>query len=174
MRIVITAGVAAALGLAGAGVLGVATAEAPTTSAARTVSVQGVSTESISQSATAAAANAVYRQGMTDAVADGLGKAQLLASAAGAALGPVQSVVEDGGYISCGGEAEYLGEQPDFGASTIAVSPGARATPVLSRPAPAARPVVKHHKRHKRPAAKKANVAACTLRAQVSLAYSLS
>jgi hypothetical protein len=173
MRIAITAIVATALGLASAGVLGVATAEAPTTSVVRTVGVQGVATESISQTASAAAANAAYHQGMMDAVGDGLAKAQLLAGKAGAALGPVQSIVENGGYISCAGEAEYLGEQPDFGSSTLAASPGGP-IPAATRPAPvAAKPLVKHHKTHKRPAAKKANVATCTLWAQVSLAYSL-
>ena len=67
------------------------------------------------QSANTSTAQAVYRQGMGDAVADGLAKAQFLAGKLATPLGAVQSVVEEGGYISCPGEAEYLGSQPDFG-----------------------------------------------------------
>src|SRR2546430_6175326 len=125
MRVGITAALAAAGGLVATGMLGVATAEAPTSSSAlRTVSVQGVASEAIDQSANTSTAQAVYRQGMADAIADGLAKAQFLAGKVATPLGAVQSVVEEGGYISCPGETEYLGAQPDFGTAT---GPGAAA-----------------------------------------------
>ncbi len=175
MRNVVAATVAAVAGLIAVGMLGVATAEAPTSTPQRTVSVQGVAIEVIDQSASTAVANAVYRQGMADAVNDGLSKAQFLAGKTGANLGAVQSVAEDGGYISCPEGIEYRGEQPDFGSPSLSVSSGLRAG--ASRPASAlAKPVGngrKHRKRRKGPAAKKANVATCTLSAQVSLSYAL-
>ena len=175
MRVVIAATLAAAGGLLAASMLGVATAEAPTTSPPRTASVQGVATEAIDQSATATTATAVYRHGMADAVSDGLTKAQFLASKTGATLGPVQSVVEDGGYITCAANVEYLGEQPDFGSTGVSISASgvragsARPTPLPVRHKPAAK-----RRRHRRsPAAKKASLPTCTLSTQVSLAYAL-
>jgi hypothetical protein len=182
MRIVIAATVAAAGGLVAAGVLGVATAETPTLPPPRTVSVQGVATEAISQSASAAVATAVYRQGMADAVTDGQAKAQFLASKVGATLGPVQSMVEGGGYIGCAGgnesgNVEYQGEQPDFGSSGVSISATGVSTGVATpRAVPVVhKPVVKHRKsRRKSPTAKKAATAACTLSTQVSLLYTLS
>jgi hypothetical protein len=176
MRIAIAASVAATAGLIAAGMLGVATAEAPTSSPARTVNVEGVATEAISQSATAAAATAVYRQGMTDAVSDGIAKAQFLASKVGATLGAAQAVVEGGGYISCVGEAEYLGEQPDFGSPGVSIPQSGVTAPAVRRGAAPAvgRPLRKHRKRRKTPTAKKATVSTCSLSTQVSLSYALS
>lgn len=172
MRLAITATFVAAAALFAASVLGVAIAEGPSSSAPRTVSVQGVATEAIDQRASASVANSVYRRGMSDAVTDGVEKAQFLASKVGANLGPVQSVVEGGGYITCGDETEYLGEQPDFGSpggsvQTLARAPAKRSAPLSGRAAP------RRHRRHKKPAAKKANVPTCTLSTQVSLAYAL-
>ena len=117
MRVPIAATAATAAALVAASMLGVASAEAPTSSPVRTVSVEGVSIAPISQTADAASATAAYRAGMAAAVADGQSKAEFLASKVGASLGPAQSVVEGGGYISCVGteEAEYQGAQPDFG-----------------------------------------------------------
>jgi hypothetical protein len=172
MRVGITATLAAAGGLLVAGTLGVATAEAPTSpSPPRTVSVQGVASEAIDQSAATSTAQGVYRQGMADAIADGLGKAQFLASKVGAPLGAVQSVVEQGGYISCPGEAEYLGAQPDFGTASGPVSAGApvRAGARLRRPSHAR---AKRRKHRATPIAKAGGVT-CTLYTQVSLAYLL-
>jgi hypothetical protein len=162
-----------------AGALGVATAEAPTGTSSRTVSVQGVAIEAIDQSASASVATAVYRQGMGDAIADGLSKAQFLASRAGVGLGPVQSVTEDGGFIECPGETEYAGAQPDFGSGrTAIVAPALEAQSSAGSPAVKARPAhppARHRRRHaRRPAAKKANVTGCTLTANVSLVYALS
>jgi hypothetical protein len=176
MRIAIAASAAATAALIAAGMLGVATAEAPTSTPVRTVSVEGVATESIGQSATAAAATAVYRQGMTDAVSDGLAKAQFLASKVGATLGVAQSVVEGGGYITCVGEAEYLGEQPDFGSPGVSIPQSGVTAPAVRRAAAPAvgGPLVKHRKRRKTPAAKKATVSTCSLSTQVSLSYALS
>jgi hypothetical protein len=155
--------------------LGVATAEAPTSSPIRAVSVEGVATESIGQSATAADATAVYRQGMTDAVSDGLAKAQFLASKVGATLGAAQSVVEGGGYISCVGEAEYLGEQPDFGSPVVSIPQSGVTAPAARHVgAPAVgRPLAKPRKHRKTPAAKKAAASTCSLSTQVSLSYAI-
>jgi hypothetical protein len=168
MRLALTATVAAAVALVAAGVLGVAVAEGPSSSPPRTVSVQGVAMESIDRSASASVATAVYRRGMTDAISDGASKAQFLASKAGANLGAVQSIVEDGGYISCVGETEYLGEQPDFG------SPGVSLPGASVRAAPQVRKLATRRRHHNTPAAKKANVSTCTLSTEVSLAYLLS
>lgn len=176
MRIAITASAAVIAGLIAVGMLGVATAEAPTSAPPRTVSVEGVAIEAIDQHATAAAATAVYRQGMSDAVGDGLVKAQFLASKVGATLGAAQSVVEGGGYISCVGETEYLGEQPDFGSPSISIPQTGVSAPA-SRRAPAAavgRPSGKHRKGRKTPAAKAAAASTCSLSTQVSLSYALS
>ena len=146
----------------------------------RTVSVQGVATIAIGQSASAGEATAVYRQGMTDALADGQSKAQFLASGAGVTLGVVQSIVEDGGYITCtGNEAEYLGEQPDFGSPGVYVSAAGVSAPSLASPQRSTptvnSPAVKPRKKHKRkPAAKTAAAGSCTLAAQVALVYALS
>jgi hypothetical protein len=179
MRVAIAATVAAVAGLIAAGMLGVATAEAPTSTPPRTASVEGVATEAINQSASAAAATAVYRQGMTDAVSDGLAKAQFLASKVGATLGAVQSVVEGGGYITCASGVEYLGEQPDFGSPGLSISAAGVSAPAARHGvAPVtAKPLAKHRKRRKGrkgPAAKKANVSTCSLSTQVSLSYVLS
>jgi hypothetical protein len=169
MRRALTATVAAAAALIVVGVLGVAVAEGPSSSPPRTVSVQGVATETIDRSASASAATAVYRRGMSDAISDGVSKAQFLASKAGANLGAVQSIVEDGGYITCVGETEYIGEQPDFG------SPGGSLPTAYARGSvPLARKAPSRRAHHKTPAAKKANVSTCTLATQVSLAYVLN
>jgi hypothetical protein len=166
--------------LVAAGMLGVASAEAPTmTSPPPTVSVQGVAVEAIEQSASSATATTVYRQGMAAAIADGVAKAQYLASSAGVTLGAVQSIVENGGYIGCtGNEIEYLGEQPDFGSPGVGVSPGAVSVPRVEGAVThgTSKPAVKHAKKKKgkAPVAKRASVAGCTLTAQVSLVYAIS
>ncbi len=183
LKAIVAATVATVLGLAALGALGAAAAEAPTStsSAPRTVSVQGVATVAIGQSASAAEATAVYRQGMTGALADGQAKAQFLASGAGVTLGAIQSIVEDGGYIQCSGnEEEYLGEQPDFGSPGVSVvtAAGVSARGVASPRSPPVihKPAAKHHKKPaaKGPTAKPALASGCTLSAQVSLVYALS
>jgi hypothetical protein len=179
MRIAIAATLAVTAGLVVANMLGVAAAEAPTatptaTTPVRTVSVEGVATVPVAQDADLEAATAAYRQGMADAVTDGQSKAEFLAGKVAGTLGPVQSVTEDGGSISCLGEesegsryAEYEGEQPDFGSGrTISVAPVEAAAPV-SRP-PAARKVAKKHT-----TAKKSSAVTCKLEAQLSLVYTL-
>ena len=172
MRVGITATLAAAGGLVVAGLLGVATAEAPTSpSPLRTVSVQGVASEAIDQSASTTTAQGVYRQGMADAITDGLGKAQLLAAKVGAPLGAVQSVVEQGGYISCPGEAEYLGAQPDFGTAAGPV-PAVAPQRALARPRAPSHTRAKRRRHGATPVAKAGGVT-CTLYTQVSLAYLL-
>jgi hypothetical protein len=181
MRVAITAAVAMTIVLLAASMLGVASAEAPTSSPARTVSVQGVAMVPIAQGANVAAATGVYRQGMAAAVTDGQAKAEFLAGKAGATLGSVQSISEDGGYIGCtGGEessgVEYQGEQPDFGSADVSVSP-IRVSAGVGRPstAPAVhRPAVRHTKPRKGPTAKRASATTCTLSTQVTLLYTIS
>ena len=179
MRILTAASAATATGLIAAGMLGVAgaaettttTTTAPATPALRTVSVQGVASEAIEQSASAAAATAVYRQGMTDAVNDGQSKAQFLASKAGATLGAIQNMTEEGGSIDCAGEGGYQGQQPDFGyprGSGFVGAVAPRASSVTARK-PAA-----PHKPRKRRAAKKASTETCRLSTEVSLVYSMN
>ena len=169
--------------LAAVSLLGVASAEAPTGStSARTLSVEGVGTLPVGSHDSAAAATAIYREGMAKALVDGQSKAAFLAEKSGAALGAVVSIVEGGGYIECTGTdteyAEYEGEQPDFGEgvqpSSVSVSAPAAATspskeesasPVSHRP---------KRKHKKRTVAKKSSVAAsCTLTANVSLVYAI-
>jgi hypothetical protein len=164
--------------------LGVAIAEAPTGTPLRTVSVQGVAELPIGQADSAAAATGVYREAMAAAVDDGQSKASFLAGKVGAALGPVQSVGEGGGYISCtgpdeNGYAQYEGEQPDFGSAPRAVAPLAAKAPAV---APAHRTAGPTHarkrkrKRRKHPTAKTAVVTSvtCKLATQVSLVYTIS
>ena len=179
MRIVMAATVIAAASLVLAGVMGVAGAETSTTTSTtatpppRTVSVEGVATEPIEQSANAAAATAVYRQGMADAVSDAQTKAQFLTSKVSATLGQVQSLAEGGGYIECVGSNEYLGEQPDFGTGeSFSVAPRAAAKSAPRVVKPAARPG--KPKKRKKSSARKADVVTCTLSTQVSLVYALS
>jgi hypothetical protein len=185
MRLVLPAAAVTTASLIAAGLLGVASAEAPTTTATPppTVSVQGVATEPIEQSASLATATAVYRQGMADAISDGQAKALFLASKAGVTLGPVQSIVEGGGYIGCtGGEEsasdEYQGAEPDFGsAGASAPVPEVNAPSAVAKTTPGVRkPAAKHGKKKhkKKPAAKQASVTTCTLSTQVSLTYTLS
>jgi hypothetical protein len=180
MRLVIPAATVTTVSLIAAGLLGVASAEAPTTTAPPpTVTVQGVATEPIEQTASATTATAVYRQGMADAISDGQAKAQFLASKAGVTLGPVQSIVEGGGYIGCtsseeSSNDEYQGAQPDFGSpgvagSTVAPRAIAEASPGVQKPAATHR-----KKKRKKPSAKQASVTTCTLSTQVSLVYTLS
>jgi hypothetical protein len=181
MRVAITAAMATMLVLLAASTLGVASAEAPTAAPARSVSVQGVAMVPIAQGANVASATAVYRQGMAAAVTDGQGKAEFLAGKAGATLGSVQSINEDGGYIGCtGGEestgVEYQGEQPDFGSATVSGSPVrvSAGTAAPSGPPVVHRPAVKKHGKPRRgPTAKRASATSCTLSAQVTLLYTL-
>jgi hypothetical protein len=177
MRSAVPAAIVAAAGFFAASMLGVAVAEAPTSTPLRTISVQGIATLPLGRQDNAAAATAVYREGMAGAVADGQSKAGFLAGKASATLGPVQSVVEGGGYITCtdgeSGYAEYEGEQPDFGS---APQPGG--APVFAAAPKAAagvplRPISRRRKR-KHPVAKKAAAATCTLTAQVSLVYAIT
>ncbi len=167
---------AVAAGLVIANMLGVASAEAPTVTPTRTVSVEGVATVPIAQNANAATATAVYRQGMAAAVSDGQSKAEFLVSKAGATLGSVQSIVEDGGSIGCtGGEesnyTEYQGEQPDFGSP--AGSTSGRVLEAPTSPTAIRKPAKKKHT-GTAPSAKKAAAVTCTLQAEVSLVYSIS
>ncbi len=188
MKIVIAATLAVTAGLVLANMLGVAAAEAPTgttvttgTSPAsatpvRTVGVEGVANVPIAQGADLEVATSAYRQGMAAAVADGQSKAEFLASKAGATLGIVQSITEDGGSIGCtGGEEEadyvgYQGEQPDFGsAASVAPVQAAAAAPRVAKSRS------RHSKRKaSKPTAKKADATICTLTAQVSLVYAIS
>jgi hypothetical protein len=185
MRSAIAATLAVAAGLVLANMLGVASAEAPTTTAAtpvRTVGVDGVAMVAVAQGANRAVATADYREGMAGAISDGQGKAEFLASKAGATLGAVQSIVEGGGSIQCttGGESGYLeyeGEQPDFGSPSVSVTPdlaprvaGSTVTPTVHKPA-SKRP---KKKKKKKPSAKAATATSCMLSTDVTLVYAIS
>jgi hypothetical protein len=169
---------AVAAALFAANMLAVAVAEAPTVTPLRTISVQGVARVSIGQFDNAAAATATYREGMADAVTDAQSKADFLAGKISATVGPVQSVAEGGGYITCigGGEsnyAEYEGEEPDFGSAPASFSaPAAAVAP--SKTTGVARRAKPRRVRHRRPTAKKATAVTCTLTAQVSLVYAMN
>jgi hypothetical protein len=177
MRIALAGILGAAVALVAASMIGVASAEAPTTTPARTVAVQGVAVVPLAQGSSASAATAVYRQAMSAAVADGQSKAEFLTGRVSATMGPVQSVVEDGGSIECsstdGTEYEpYTGEQPDFGHASGAIlgraAPAAAPESALARPKPATKN--RHHKNRK---GKAATVGGCKLSAEVSLAYAI-
>jgi hypothetical protein len=176
MRNAIAVTLAVVAGLVLANMLGVAAAEAPTTATAiQSVSVQGVGTAPIGQYAKLTEATAAYRDGMAAAVSDGQNKAEFLAGKAGTTLGTVQSIIEDGGSISCTGEEDgyysYEGEQPDFGsADDVAQARGLTVAPQDAASTP--KPVAKR-RRKKHPSAKKASAPVCTLSAQVSLVYTL-
>jgi hypothetical protein len=136
-----------------------------------------VATEPVAQNASAQSATAVYHQAMSEAVADGLAKAQLLAAKATATLGDVQSMTEDGGSIQCAANAEYEGETPDFGSpdtygSGVGFGVAGRAVaPAAS--AVAGKPTSTHAKHKKHHMAKTSSLASCTLVAEVSLTYPL-
>lgn len=170
MRIAIASIAGGAAALVAASMLGVAAAEAPTSSPTRTVTVEGVASVPIEFTANASQANAVYRQGMAAAVADGQDKAAFLAGKAGATSGPVQSVAERGGDVSCRSEGqyvEYAGEQPDFGTAQTTPVPVLGASKVAAPTAP-------RRRRARRPTAKKAAApVSCTLRTSVLLSYTL-
>jgi hypothetical protein len=176
MRGAVAATLAVVAGLVAANMLGVAAAEAPTTTTpVRTVSVEGVATVPIAQGASLAVATAAYREGMGAAMADALNKAEFLVGKAGGTLGPVQSIAEGGGSISCtGGDEEsdyieYTGASPDFGSNDSSV---------VSAPAAAPRTLLKRPKKPKKhtssPTAKKASATTCTLSTQVSLVYAIN
>jgi hypothetical protein len=181
MRKLIPAVVVTAAVLFAASMLGVAVAEAPTSTPLRTVSVEGIANVPIAQTANAAAATAVYREGIASAVVDGQSKATFLAEKTASTLGPVQSIIESGGYIWCRGGSEdegveYEGEQPDFGSGQergFTAAPEAAASAPSSVPRQKA-PVVKKRKKAKRPVAKKAAAGSCVLTAQVSLVYTIN
>jgi hypothetical protein len=156
--------------------LGVAAAEAPTGAAvARTISVEGVAVVPIASHANAATANAVYREAMAKALADGQGKAAFLAEKAGAPLGVLDSVIEDGGYIECASAdsnyAEYEGEQPDFGSGPRVLAAGPQSA--ASTGTPTTKVSHKPKVKRKRVSAKKAAATSCNLTAQVSLIYAI-
>jgi hypothetical protein len=186
MRRVIAAILVLVAGLFAANMLGVAAAEAPTTTSLRTISVEGVANVPLAQGANLTTSTAAYRQAMAAAVTDGQGKAEFLAGKVSSTLGSVQTLVEDGGSISCTGTeegesryAEFTGEQPDFGTASSPVEPYAVAEPesaASSSPATAVRPQIHLKKRKKHRTAKAAAVVdvTCTLSAQVSLVYPIS
>jgi hypothetical protein len=156
-------------------------AEAPPPS----VSVDGVANVAISQYASSTEADAVYREGLTAAIKDGLGKADFLATATGATVGAVQQILERGSSVECVSPSEegsgteyasYDGAQPDSGSfeASSGVFSGASA-PLVAR-AVVSHPTAKkkHKKKHHRPVAKKSSTSAkCTLSTQVELTYLL-
>jgi hypothetical protein len=190
MRGALAATLAVAAGLFVANMLGVAAAEAPTsttptttiTMPARTVSVEGVAHVAIAQEATVEAADAAYHQGMETAVADGHSKAELLVDKAGATLGSVQSITEDGGSIECRtkneeGESEVFGYAPYKGEPPDSSTESGRfvAAPLAAAKAPrtSKTPTVRRKRNHA--TAKKASSSVvCELTARVSLVYTIA
>lgn len=174
MKLAMAAIVGGAGALATGGILGVAGAESggagSATAIPRTIAVGGVSQVAIPQGADAATANGAYRQALGAAIADGLSKAEYLASHVAASVGPVQSVSEGGGYIDCTGGGEtyvaYEGEEPDFPSSQVGVAPLAAAPA-----APASGHRLVKPRKHRR--ARKASATTCTLHASVSLSYQI-
>lgn len=162
-----------------AAALGVASAEGPAGSASpRQISVEGTATVPIGVHDSAAAATTAYREAQAKALSDGAAKAAFLAEKLGVALGVATTTVEQGGYIECSGTvneyAEYEGEQPDFGSSTI--------TRGVGTAAPAGAPQLRKAKAHhvhrvkaSRPHAtgKAAAATSCVLDSQVSVAYAI-
>jgi hypothetical protein len=188
MRNAIAAIAVVAGGLLAANALGVADAEAPTstttttttsptsTTPAPTVSVDGVAMLPVAQGASAAVATGVYREAMAAALADAHSKAEFLVGKAGVTLGSVQSIVEDGGSISCtGGEesdyVEYQGQEPDFPTASVSTP-----VPVAAGTVERATVRKKPHKPapKKKPAAKEATATTCLLSASVSASYLVS
>lgn len=163
------------------GALGVASGEGPAGSTAtRYVSVQGVGVAPIGVADNAEQADAVYREGMAKALADGQSKAAFLAEKAGVGLGVAVTITEDGGGIECSGTEgensypQYEGEQPDFGYG--------RATPVAAvAPESAAStgaPTVSHRPKARRKKHVTAHPAVvsdvhCNLTANVSEVYAV-
>jgi hypothetical protein len=175
VRIALVAILAAATALVAASMLGVASAEAPTSGTpTRSVGVEGIGSAGIPQEADAAAANNAYRQAMAAALSDGQDKASFLAAKAGATLGSVLTVTEDGGYVNCTGPessyVEYQGAQPDIGYARNQVAPAAAAPSVRSAPGV---PRKSSSHKHKKKRAKKAAAASCTVSAQLSLSYQI-
>ena len=146
----------------------------------------------ISPTANPVEANNDYHQALVQAVGDGLLKAQMVAAASGAHVGPIEAISEAGNRrIECknaAGEHEggiYKGAEPDAGvaeAPTIAVQPGAppKAVVVTVTKKPKAKAKGKAHRRIQRkrhgPIARKAEAipASCEITAELSLIYDLA
>jgi hypothetical protein len=147
-----------------------------------TVSVEGVASVAISQTASQAEADAAYRRGLTAAIGDGHEKAEFLASGTGATLGPIQQIIEHGGYIECVPPAEegplteyqqYNGAEPDFGSVESSGSRFAVAPETAASTGPSRTPKPKR-KKHKAKAKKAAVPVRCMLSAEVGLSYLLT
>lgn len=165
------------------GALGVASGEGPAGSTAtRYVSVEGVGVVPIGASDDAEQADAAYREGMAKALADGQSKAAFLAEKAGAALGVVVTMSEDGGDIECVGESEdenypsYQGEQPDFGfgrsVPVAAIGPES-ASDVAAAPKVSHRPLPRHKKKRTTAHGAATSTERCNLTANVAEVYAL-
>ena len=148
-----------------------------------TVSVEGVANVGISKVANTTEANAAYRQGLSAAIADGLGKAEFLASQTGAKVGAIDQISEEGGSIGCSLQAEtgplseyvpYEGASPDFGSVTGGNRVFAAAPQAAAKPSHGVATRHKKKKRKHKPKAKKAGVASCTLSTQILLTYAIS
>ena len=159
-----------------------------------TVSVVGIGYAPIAPTANRTEADGAYGQALINAVGEGLSKAQALAGATGAKVGPIEAISESGKHreIQCknaaGESAPYKGTEPDSGAAgppTIAVEP---ALPVRVVAPVVAKSIAPKHAKHKkkkkheriehktrRVIAKKAeNVATtCEVASEVTLIYGL-
>ncbi|HTQ69445.1 MAG TPA: hypothetical protein VMI13_12205 [Solirubrobacteraceae bacterium] len=111
-----------------------ASAEVTQVQSIDTISVVGIGRVPISQTANPVEANTQYHLALVQAIGDGLAKAQMLAGAAHAGVGPIEAISEGGRKsIECKNAAgentgSYKGAEPDSGVAlppTIAVQPAA-------------------------------------------------
>ena len=159
-----------------------------------TISVVGIGYAPIPPTANRTEADVDYGQALINAVGEGFTKAQALAVAAGAKVGPIEAISESGKHreIQCknaaGESAPYKGSEPDSGTAlppTIAVEPALPVRVVGPVLAKSVKPSTHKKKKHRRiehksrkVIAKKAatgeNIAAtCELSAEVTLIYGL-
>ena len=159
-----------------------------------TISVVGIGYAPIPPTASRTEADVDYGQALINAVGEGFTKAEALAQAAGAKVGPIEAIGESGRHreVQCknaaGESAPYKGSEPDSGTAlppTIAVEPALPVRVVAPVVAKSVKPSTHKKKKHRRiehksrkVIAKKAasgeNIAAtCELSAEVTLIYGL-
>ncbi len=158
-----------------------------------TVSVVGIGRVPISPTANPVEADTAYHAAMVQAVGDGLLKAQMVAGAAGAKVGPIEAISEAGRQeIECknaageSGRGDYKGSEPDSGTAgppTIAVEPTAAPRAVVvavSQKPKTGKKKGKSHRRIKRkhhaPIAREAaegGPVSCEISSELTLIYAL-
>jgi Protein of unknown function (DUF541) len=167
-------------------------AEVTQTESIDTVSVVGIGRVPISPTANPVEADTTYHAAMVQAVGDGLLKAQMIAGAAGAKVGPVEAISEGGrDFIECKnaagetGRGGYKGAEPDSGTAippTIAVEPAAPPRAIVVGVSVKPKTGKKKGKAHRRlqrkrhgPLAREAaeGVVSCEIGSELSIIYDL-